>query len=284
MIDTCPNCGSVAPQRYCPSCGQRQGARLLRTRDIARDLVEDNLSLESRLPRTLLSLLFRPGRLTRDYAEGRIARYVQPVRLYIASSLFFFLTLSFIADFDLLWSALRADIEAAPEGSYVLLRTDLNVDDVPSWLRAPVAAWERQVAELNALAPREGIRVLYDATIGAVPPIVFLLVPGFALVLKLLYRRRFYAEHFIFLLHFHSLTFVLAALALLVRETWVSVLVLIACAVWLYAALRVNYAEREESRERHWRTGLKYGTLLAAYWLALSVTVVLVMFVAILSI
>src|SRR5688500_4301363 len=134
---TCPNCGAAVGDRYCARCGQKQGPRLLRTRDIARDVVEDNFSLESRLPRTLITLLFRPGRLTRDYAEGRIARYVQPVRLYVAASLLFFLVLSFVADFDLIWAEIGPTIERSPQENYVLVRTDLDPDEVPRWLRRP---------------------------------------------------------------------------------------------------------------------------------------------------
>ncbi|HEX6587412.1 MAG TPA: DUF3667 domain-containing protein [Longimicrobiales bacterium] len=283
MAETCPNCGAAAGDRYCAHCGQKLGDRLLSTRAIARDVIEDSLSLESRLPRTLGTLLARPGRLTRDYAEGRIARYMTPVRLYVTASLVFFLVLSFVADFDLLWSKIGPEIMNEPD-DYVLLRTDFRADATPRWLRGPVIAWEAKVAELNALEPREGVRVLYDATIGAVPPIVFLLVPGFALILKLLYRKRYYAEHFVFVLHAHALGFILAALALLVRETWLAVLLAVGMLVWLFAALRVNYAETAQPREPRWRTSLKYVALLTAYWLALSGTVILVMITAVMSI
>ena len=41
--------------------------------------------------RTLKPLLFKPGRLTRDYMEGRRFRYAPPMRLYIFSSIVLFL-------------------------------------------------------------------------------------------------------------------------------------------------------------------------------------------------
>lgn len=279
----CPNCGAAATDRYCARCGQKQGVRLLSTRALAREILEDNLSLESRLPRTLGTLFFRPGRLTRDYAEGRIARYVSPLRLYVAASLLFFLVLSLVADFDLVWGEIAPEVARQPE-DYVLIRTDLDADATPRWLRAPVVAWERQVTELNSLEPREGFRVLYEATVGAVPPIVFLLVPGFALILKLLYRKRHFAEHFVFVLHAHALGFLLSALALLVQEEWATILLALAMLVWLFAALRVNYAETAEPREPRWRTSLKYAALLVAYWVALSGTIVVVMIVAVMSV
>ena len=46
---------------------------------------------DSRLWRTLGYLLARPGRLTREFFEGRRARYLPPFRLYLVISLLFFL-------------------------------------------------------------------------------------------------------------------------------------------------------------------------------------------------
>ena len=279
----CPNCGAAVADRYCGHCGQKQGPRLLRTRDIARDVVEDNFSLESRLPRTLITLLFRPGRLTRDYAEGRIARYVQPLRLYVAASLLFFLVLSLVADFDLLWDRIGPRAMAAPADDYALVDLPFDSTDLSGWLYAPARAWERQEAELNALGRREGVRVLYDATIGAVPPVVFLLVPLFALFLKLLYRRHLYAEHFVFILHFHALAFLLASVALAARAQLLTLVLQIAIAVWLFVALRVAYG-RVEPTERSVVTALKYVALVGAYFVALAATMVLVMFAAVMSV
>ncbi len=53
--------------------------------------MEDLLDLDSRFMRTMKPLLFKPGRLTRDYMEGRRFRYAPPMRLYIFSSIVFFL-------------------------------------------------------------------------------------------------------------------------------------------------------------------------------------------------
>ncbi|NNF41272.1 MAG: DUF3667 domain-containing protein, partial [Woeseiaceae bacterium] len=55
----------------------------------------DLLELDSRLWRTLIPLLRRPGRLTRDYLEGRRARYMPPFRTYLVLSLIFFVVAFF---------------------------------------------------------------------------------------------------------------------------------------------------------------------------------------------
>nr|WP_307728145.1 DUF3667 domain-containing protein [Massilia terrae] len=54
------------------------------------EFVGHYVALENKLLKTLTLLLFRPGRLTRDYLDGKRARYVLPLRLYLTLSLIFF--------------------------------------------------------------------------------------------------------------------------------------------------------------------------------------------------
>ncbi len=51
----------------------------------------------------------------------------------------------------------------------------------------------------------------------AFPRFLFVLVPAFALLLKGLYRKRLYAEHLIFSLHFHAVLFVVFSLTALLE-------------------------------------------------------------------
>jgi hypothetical protein len=64
---------------------------------LLRELMEDFLDLDSRLMRTLKPLLLHPGKLTRDYLDGRRFRYTPPLRLYIFSSMAFFILAAMLA-------------------------------------------------------------------------------------------------------------------------------------------------------------------------------------------
>jgi len=90
----CPNCGTTVDDLFCGHCGQRNATRLVSVRNMLMDALEDQLSVNSALPRTLAGLLFRPGFLTQEYVEGRIVRYIAPFRLYLVTSVLFFLGLS----------------------------------------------------------------------------------------------------------------------------------------------------------------------------------------------
>jgi hypothetical protein len=87
----CLNCGTELKGPFCYFCGQPDRNFMRFFPVLIRDLMEDLFDLDSRFMRTMKPLLFKPGRLTRDYMEGRRFRYAPPMRLYIFSSIVFFL-------------------------------------------------------------------------------------------------------------------------------------------------------------------------------------------------
>lgn len=58
--DTCPNCWERGPGRYCPTCGQRQRQRAVSLRQILLEVLDDQFSVNSALPRTLRALVLQP--------------------------------------------------------------------------------------------------------------------------------------------------------------------------------------------------------------------------------
>jgi cytoskeletal protein RodZ len=90
----CANCGTLVQGDYCGKCGQRD-------RDLRRpiwifiyDLFDDFLALDGRIVHTMGPLLFLPGKMTNDFVDGKRARFVPPIRLYLFASIFFFLVVS----------------------------------------------------------------------------------------------------------------------------------------------------------------------------------------------
>lgn len=91
----CLNCGTILQGPFCHFCGQPDRNFLRFFPVLLRELLEDFLDFDSRFVRTMKPLLFKPGKLTRDYLDGRRFRYTPPLRLYIFSSIacFFFAAL-----------------------------------------------------------------------------------------------------------------------------------------------------------------------------------------------
>ncbi len=78
----CLNCGTALIGAHCHSCGQR--AHIHRTLSaFFHDLLHGVLHFEGKLWRTLPVWLLSPGRLTREYIEGKRAKYVSPIALFL---------------------------------------------------------------------------------------------------------------------------------------------------------------------------------------------------------
>lgn len=89
----CENCGAVVPDRFCSACGQLASSFHRPVWELVTESVADMFALDGRLFRSLPLLMFRPGRMTRSYLDGKRARYVPPFRMFLLSSVIFFLTI-----------------------------------------------------------------------------------------------------------------------------------------------------------------------------------------------
>lgn len=87
----CLNCGEALAGQFCTRCGQRDGEPRVSVREFAHELVLEHFGLDTKIGRTLLTLVRHPGRLTTEFFAGRRIRYVPPLRLYLWLSVAFFL-------------------------------------------------------------------------------------------------------------------------------------------------------------------------------------------------
>jgi hypothetical protein len=124
-----------------------------------------------------------------------------------------------------------------------------------------------QGQELSADAPQQA-RFLGDQ----LPKLMFVLLPVFALLLKLGYRQRLYFDHLIFSLHFHSTAYIAMAVMLPLEDVsgrhWLPLVAQLLAGIYLLAyfviALRRVY-------DSGWLgASLKMVALLLAYMVILS--------------
>jgi len=194
---------------------------------------ENIFSFDSRTARTLFALFFRPGFLAAEYVAGRRARYIQPLRLYLIASILFFLFLSaqnlFSAQSPVTFITDGAGVEVSTQDSEqqpaqdtekdaAYVEADSAIDDIHANVQLPglsaeqniklgnrLEAQARKAVELAKEDPSELISLLLDIA----PPVLFILLPIFALILKLAYlgSGRFYTQHLILAVHNHSFIF-----------------------------------------------------------------------------
>lgn len=80
--------------QFCPNCSQLNSTKRLSFHDFFNEFFAGIFAYDSRLYRTLGVLLFRPGKISKDYIEGKRVRYANPYRFYLSASIIFFLVWS----------------------------------------------------------------------------------------------------------------------------------------------------------------------------------------------
>ncbi|NGY05631.1 DUF3667 domain-containing protein [Solimonas terrae] len=255
----CPNCGTGYADLYCPHCAQPAGTGMPTVRGFAAEFADKLFALQGRLPLTLKVLLARPGGLTADYLEGRRARYLKPLNLYVAVSVMFFLMLGLVPGIRIhLGWTLEIVTLAAPQSG---ITADTGV-----------AMIDARVAEFGTLPDERQQHVLRDGMLHNAPRAMFVLVPLFAALLAALYRQRYYGEHLLFALHFHSFAFLILLAGLV---PWpqplhdiVNDLINVGLAGYLYLALRRVYGSSRLG------TALRVAIVAAVYAFALAAAAV----------
>jgi len=291
----CLNCGTHLRGQYCGNCGQRSRSRVIRLWELISEAFGDLFEVDSRLWRTIVPLVTRPGQLTYDYLQGRRARYMPPFRMYLVLSLVFFV----IAFFDpreelsLLFEApsqQQAATETQDKDSGIVVFNDnegnvieddcefdvSDVEGMPGFLARRFTA-ERLRQVCAQIIADEG-KSLIEKVVSNVPTALIVLLPLMALVLKALYplSRRYYVEHLLFFVHLHAFFFLILTLQILFARLATAVrtpdlaitLVLVASSV--YVPIYLFIAMRRVYGQNRFFTFLKFAVLTFAYFVGFS--------------
>jgi len=283
LLRSCRNCSAPLTGQYCHSCGQRDRSRMISVWELFRDLIGDVFELDSRLWRSVLPLLFRPGKLTREYLAGRQVHYTPPLRMYLVLSIFFFLVASFGGDagvFNVKEEALAGSDIVNSEAQQESIRKcdELEIDLGNGFLsREEIPELIRNVCRRIAVDQgRTFVKNLYDN----LPAMIFMFLPLIALVQKFLYifSRRYYVEHLLFFVHFHSFFFLNLTISVLLSrlpgffpgQGVLTTLLIVALSfyipVYLFKAMRAVYGQGFVV------TLIKYMLLFVAYLICLIIT------------
>ena len=90
--NNCLNCKSTLDgvYNYCPICGQENNNNNISFGRLIAEFFNNYLSFDSRFTRSLIPFFLRPGFLTNQFNAGLRVTYMNPVRLYLVVSLFYF--------------------------------------------------------------------------------------------------------------------------------------------------------------------------------------------------
>jgi hypothetical protein len=265
----CLNCNELLsarrPPKFCPACGQDTRVKPPSLREFAQQFGGAYLATEGALWRTLKLLLIQPGELTAQYLAGRRKHYVLPLRLYLTISLLVLLAFRLAASLqpDLDNNPLRdanaprnGEINIPGVGQAGLNRGVFFCKEFPAWM---CQRMQRRFDVDKAALARE-LDQVKERFVGNVGAAMFVLMPGFALLFKLVYwrRRMVFTEHLVFALHVHAL-WLLASALLLTESLWFITPALVAVPVYTLLAMRRVYCGR------WWPRLLRAGLVLCCY-------------------
>jgi hypothetical protein len=187
------------------------------------EVLEDFFHFDTKLFRTIGTLLFRPGQLSAEFDAGKRAAQMPPFRLYIFVSVLFFFV-SFYSEKPP--GANRGPPKSVPAGK-VVRRVEngwfeFDSTDVAPKPAAPSSA--NPTAKPAVAAKKSVLMTWFESNaqraldhpdefkhlvVTAVPKLFLICVPGFALLTWLLFRRAApaYLTHLVVALHFHSFVY-----------------------------------------------------------------------------
>ncbi len=347
----CRNCSSESEGQFCSFCGQRYHAHKESFNELVYEFASDFTHFDSRFFKTLLPLLFSPGKLTKSYNDGKQRSQFHPIRLYLFSSFLYFLLLFAFGNLEksvalggkpqsetekntenpkvnMLPDGIRQEAENAEK----LLNTGMSIADtarasnlqnanksstdqdsnldfhvsgnpyIDSLLTQNVspqqyldqqetlvetrkAGYIERIFTLRLLklneegnkGKTEFFQKLTSTFFHNIPKMLFILLPVFALLLKLLYVRRkqfYFVDHAVLSLHYFSFIFLILIFSVFVLDkifgtsffTQISVLWIF---VYLLIAMKKLYGQS-------WtKTTLKF----LALGFLFTITVIFTMFV-----
>ena len=224
---------------YCAQCGQPAIDYHRSFGSLLADAADAFFNFDARFLQSFGLLLFKPWRLTNEFVEGKRARHVHPLRVYLIASVLFFLVINFLSknahlendrspDHTKLSLAVSSPtpiplvastpspgfslgISALPSASASPLpeKSDIFVDFDGEENQAGFGGWLEKRAKEKIGPTGDRGDLFLKTLIQNIAPMVLCCIPLFALVLKILYvfKRRFYIEHLVFALHTHAFVF-----------------------------------------------------------------------------
>ena len=255
----CPNCGAEKQGRFCAVCGQNDRDYLHSLFPVVFQILAEAFEADSRLWRTMRGLFLSPGLLSLEFSRNRRADYMSPFRLYLFTSLLFFLVLSLAVEREdrepsegeppvEMHGGQDGDEVEALRGAIATLKRHLDTErgrKIDEIMARPESSASRGLFSLNAsvlAGGDEGLDgpmdiffagqlvdvfhapwpMIRDRIFGYLPAGMFFVLPLYALLLKLVFirRHRFYAEHLVFSMHIHTTVFIVFAVMLLTPPSW----------------------------------------------------------------
>ena len=270
----CLNCGAPLSGEFCSTCGQRVPHTDLTLREFLHETTEQLVNWDGKIPQTLKTLLTKPGALTIDFLAGRRARWLLPLRVYLICSLTYFVTKAVIESATNRSARSMAEISITNDDGSTTLTPEV-IAEIERGLPARIFGKDRLVRA--ASNPKQ-----LNAEINtAFPKAMFVLLPFFALLTRIAWRKRVprYPAHLYFALHVHAAWFAALTVNIFAND-WllpIPVAVVIGLAVISYIVWYALVASRLVFQDSWGKTLLKSAAISVIYGAAFGAVAMLLL-------
>lgn len=208
--ETCANCGAALSGDYCAQCGQSRAELKRPFIGLFTEALDGLWTWDGRLLNTFRQLFSRPGRVAREFVDGRRHSYTPPIRLYLIVSLLFFAAMA-VSQIRIVAVNITAD--AAGEEELVITLFQPPREEAPVLLSEDMQAQVLAQAEENNISSEIQELVLLamnnpdaveERAASAASQAMILMVFVFALLSAVLHPRRRLIEHAVHALYFHA--------------------------------------------------------------------------------
>lgn len=309
----CPNCGAEVHGRYCHECGQDQKHYRVSVKHIMDDFASTYLTVDSKLFRSIIPLLFKPGHLTNEYLAGKRASLIRPLRMYLFASFVFFLVLSLSDNNFINVGGDKSEVATADSAvvdstvtqldrqlSGVLDSTEIRqlkstiardmadstkpdsaMIDSSKLLHVQKVNYEPQSQVISVDFSIKGKQYHYNINqntfkknfIGNLPTMMFFLLPLFALYLKLLYIHRKRLYVEHLVFSLYTHAFVFLVEALIIIIPWGLPETILGWSIVLYLYI----AMKQVYEQGYLKTFVKFAGLLFIYSITLGASLLVTM-------
>jgi hypothetical protein len=158
-------------------------------------------------------------------------RYISPFKLYLSATFIFFFV-----------SSIQVSRNLDPGvGTTSPVKVSMSDPKEEAGLPPPLRFFVHTMNKLDDADPR----TLANAMLDHLPTALFVMLPVFAFILKLIYirSRRFYVEHLVFSLHNHAFYFLVFAISVPIPGRLSDPIAVLACGTYSIVALRRYYGQ-----------------------------------------
>lgn len=184
---TCLNCGTKLIDTYCHNCGVKKYNRADHTfRIFLNELLHSLTFVDNKFLKSIKALVLKPGRLTKEFLDGKRTNFVRPLQLFLLINVIYFFVQPFTF-YNTFNTTLQIQMNQLGHSAWATKMVSKKLEERDLSYEAYQAIYNQKSQNIAKLG-------------------IIILVPMLAFLLKLLFWKsnKFYFEHLVFSLHFYA--------------------------------------------------------------------------------